>query len=77
MPGMVVFHHADLETDLMESKPTKWVIKVVSREDLMLTIYESKESALKECSILNRKFRGRFYVDEYHPMEEKKYESIG
>lgn len=70
-----------LQTDLgigqMESKPVKWVIKVVDREDLVLTLHESKESALKECSILNRKFRGRFYVDEYHPVEEKKYESIG
>lgn len=50
----------------MESKPTKWVIKVVGREDLMLTIHESEESALKECSILNRKFKGRFYVDLYY-----------
>jgi hypothetical protein len=74
---MVGFHHTDLEIGLMENKPTKWVIKVVDREDLMLTIHESKESALKECSVLNRKFRGRFYVDEYHMVEEKKYESIG
>jgi hypothetical protein len=74
---MVGFHHTDLEIGLMENKPTKWVIKVVDREDLMLTIHESKESALKECSSLNRKFRGRFYVDEYHPSEEKNYESIG
>jgi hypothetical protein len=70
-----------LQTDLgigqMESKQAKWVIKVVDREDLVLTLHESKESALKECSILNRKFSGRFYVDEYHPVEEKKYESIG
>jgi hypothetical protein len=61
----------------MESKQVKWVIKVVDRDDLMLTIHESKESALKECSVLNRKFRGRFYVDEYHMVEEKYYESIG
>lgn len=61
----------------MESKATKWVIKVVERDDLMVTIHETRESALKECSLLNRKFRGRFYVDEYHPVEEKKYESIG
>jgi len=49
---------------------SKWVIKVVGRDDLMVTLHESKESALKECSILNRKFRDRFYVDEYHPLEE-------
>ncbi len=74
---MVAFLQQDLGTEVMESKRTKWVIKVVDREDLVLTIHESKESALKECSILNRKFRGRFYVDEYHPSEEKYYESIG
>jgi hypothetical protein len=74
---MVGFLHGDLGTELMENKLIKWVIRVVGREDLMLTIHESKESALKECSILNRKFSGRFYVDEYHPVEEKKYESIG
>lgn len=74
---MVGFHHTDLGIGLMESKQIKWVIKVVGRDDLVLTLYESKESALKECSILNRNFNGRFYVDEYHPVEEKKYESIG
>jgi hypothetical protein len=77
MPRTVGFHHTDLGIGLMESKQVRWVIKVVDREDLVLTIHESKESALKECSVLNRKFRGRFYVDEYHAMEEKKYESIG
>lgn len=74
---MVDFLHVDLGIGPMESKPIKWVIKVVGREDLMLTIHEDKESALKECSILDNKFSGRFYVDEYHAVEEKKYESIG
>lgn len=74
---MADFLQTDLGIGPMESKPAKWVIKVVGREDLMLTIHESKKSALDECSILNRKFSGRFYVDEYHAVEEKKYESIG
>jgi hypothetical protein len=61
----------------MESSATNWVIRVVEKDDLMFTLHETKESALKQCSELNRKFRGRFYVDEYHPVEEKRYESIG
>jgi hypothetical protein len=61
----------------MESSATNWVIRVVGREDLMLTLHETKQSALKQCSELNRKFRDRFYVDEYRPSEEKNYESIG
>jgi gluconate kinase len=60
----------------MENDRIDWVIKVVGRDDLMLTLHETKESALKQCSELNRKFRDRFYVDEYHPTEEKSYESI-
>lgn len=74
---MAGFRPEGLGIALMESKSTKWVIKVVGRDDLVLTLYESRESALKECSILNREFNGRFYVDEYHSVEEKKYESIG
>jgi len=61
----------------MENDRVDWVIKVVGRDDLMLTLHETKGSALKQCSELNRKFRDRFYVDEYHPVEEKRYESIG
>jgi hypothetical protein len=74
---MVAFLQRDLGIEVMESKVTKWVIKVSERDDLVLTLHEKKESALKECAILNRKFRGKFYVDEYHPSEEKNYESIG
>jgi len=74
---MVAFLQKDLGTGVVESKVTKWIIKVSERDDLVLTLHENKESALKECAILNRKFRGRFYVDEYHPSEEKNYESIG
>ena len=44
----------------------KWVIKVVGREDLLLTLHESEASAVKECGILNKKFKGRFYVDVYY-----------
>jgi hypothetical protein len=74
---MVAFLQRDLGIEVMESKVTNWVIRVVGREDLMLTLHETKESALRQCSELNRKFRDRFYVDEYHPSEEKNYESIG
>ncbi len=74
---MVGFLQGDLGIEAMESKPVKWVIRITDREDLFLTLHETKESALKQCSELNRKFRGRFYVDEYHPVEEKRYESIG
>jgi hypothetical protein len=74
---MVAFLQRDLGIEVMESKATNWVIRVVGREDLMLTLHETKQSALRQCSELNRKFRGRFYVDEYHPSEEKNYESIG
>lgn len=48
-----------------------WVIRVVGREDLMLTLHESERSAIRECSELNRKFSDRFYVDTYNSTEEK------
>jgi len=65
------FHLEYLETLQMESNLTKWVIRVVGREDLVLTLHESKESALKECSILNRRFSDSFYVDEYELQKER------
>ncbi len=74
---MVDFLQRDLGTELMENRPIKWVLRITGREDLFFTLHENKESALKECAQLNRKFRDRFYVDEYHPVEEKRYESIG
>jgi hypothetical protein len=63
---MVDFRQRDLGIEAMESKPMKWVIKVVGREDLLLTLHESEASAVKECGILNKKFKGRFYVDVYY-----------
>jgi hypothetical protein len=59
----------------MENDRIDWVIKVVGRDDLMLTLHETKESALKQCSELNRKFSDRFYVDEYHEEKEKSWKS--
>jgi hypothetical protein len=59
----------------MENDRIDWVIKVVGRDDLMLTLHENKESALKQCSELNRKFSDRFYVDEYHEEKEKSWKS--
>jgi hypothetical protein len=50
----------------MESSATKWVIKVIGRDDLLLTLHESEASAVKECAILNKKFKGIFYVDAYY-----------
>jgi hypothetical protein len=70
---MAAFLQRGLGIEVMESSSTGWVIKVVGRDDLMFTLHETKESALKQCSELNRKFSDRFYVDEYHEEKEKSW----
>lgn len=63
---MVDFRQRDLGIEVMENKPVKWVIRVVGREDLLVTLHESEASAVKECAILNKRFKNKFYVDIYY-----------
>ena len=59
----------------MENDRIHWVLRVVGKDDLMFTLHETKESALRQCSELNSKFSDRFYVDEYHEKKEKSWKS--